>query len=136
MRKSPEKIAFARKLRREQTDAERMPWSRLRAKQIDGVKFRRQHPIGPYIVDFLASSRKLIVELDGGQHNEPEMKERDYDREKYLTARGYHILRFWNNEILMNPDGVLAVIKEALRTQRQHHPHLASPCKGEEWNQG
>ena len=115
MKKSREKIAFARKLRREQTDAERMLWSRLRNRWLDGVKFRRQQPIGPYVVDFVSFSRKLVIELDGSQHAETEPKKRDDARTRWLTERGYRVLRFWNNEVLVSTDSVLEMIREALQ---------------------
>ncbi len=91
-----------------------MLWSILRNKQIDGVKFRRQHPLGKYIVDFVSLENKLIIEVDGGQHNEEEIKEKDAQRTKWLEEDGYQILRFWNNEVFQNTDGVFLRIKEAL----------------------
>ena len=121
MRKRKEQIAFARELRQRQTDAERALWTRLRSKQLEGVKFRRQQPIGPYIVDFASFGKRLIVEIDGGQHNEPSPLEGegrvrgDEERTRWLKERGYQVLRFWNNEVLMNMEGVLERIREALR---------------------
>lgn len=88
---------------------------RLRHKQLDGVKFRRQQPIGAYIVDFASFEKKLVIEIDGGQHNEEEMRERDEERTTWLKERGYQVLRFWNNEVLMNMEGVLERIRETLR---------------------
>jgi very-short-patch-repair endonuclease len=95
-----------RELRRNSTDAENLLWSRLRAKQLKGLKFRRQHPLGKYIVDFICSKEKLIIEVDGGQHT----KEKDKKREEYLKEQGYNVLRFCNNEVLTNIEGVLEVI--------------------------
>jgi len=76
--------------------------------------FRRQQPIGPYIVDFASFERKLIVEIDGGQHNEKEAREKDEERTAWLEQRGYRVLRFWNNDVLMNTAGVLERIRKAL----------------------
>ena len=115
MKKSPQQIAFARKLRREQTKAERVLWARLRNTQQEGVKFRRQQPVGLYIVDFVSFQKKLIVEIDGGQHAEEEAGKRDERRAIWLQERGYRVLRFWNNEVLANVDGVLERIREALK---------------------
>jgi very-short-patch-repair endonuclease len=115
MTKSRELTAFARELRQKQTDAERVLWARLRNEQIEGVKFRRQQPIGPYIVDFAGFKRKLVIEIDGGQHNREELRGRDEARTKWLEERGYQVLRFWNNDVLMNMEGVLERIRVALR---------------------
>jgi len=107
---------YARDLRRHQTDAERRLWRRLRDRQLAGAKFRRQHPIGQYIVDFCCLEAKLVVELDGGQH--AARRATDTERTAFLEAQGYRVLRFWNNDVLSNLDGVLQRIAEALR-----HPH-------------
>ena len=137
MRKSPTQITLAHELRQSQTDAEKALWARLRNKQLEGVKFRRQQPLGRYIVDFISFERKIIVEVNGGQHNEPSpfegegisspspggrelegggfsMRERDEERTAWLKHRGYRVLRFWNNDVLMNMEGVLERMKEAL----------------------
>jgi very-short-patch-repair endonuclease len=102
---------LARTLRATPTDAETRLWSRLRGKQLNGLRFRRQHPIGPYVVDFFCAEANLIIEVDGGQHvgDSPQ-------RTAWLEARGYRVIRFWNNEALINTDGVLSVIAEAVRT--------------------
>jgi very-short-patch-repair endonuclease len=102
-------IGLSRNLRKRQTDAENLLWRHLRGKQLGGVKFRRQHPIGKYIVDFVCLEKQLILEIDGGQHAIE--KVRDVERAKWLTAEGYKILRFWNNEVLENLTGVLETIK-------------------------
>src|SRR4051794_34506858 len=105
------RIALARRLRRDSTDAERRLWYRLRARQIDGAKFVRQEPIGPYVVDFICRERRLIVEVDGGQHaTDP----RDAVRDRMLSDHGYRVLRFWNNDVLSNTEGVLESIAAAL----------------------
>ncbi len=114
MEKRREETTLARGLRKRQTDAERALWSELRNKQIEGVKFRRQQPIGPYIVDFVSLERKLIIEIDGGQHNERKVREEDQEREEWLKEKGYQTLRFWNNDVLTNIEGVLERIKENL----------------------
>jgi len=113
---------FTRKLRQQLTDAERTLWARIRNRQLQGVRFRRQQPIGSYIVDFICLERQLIVEVDGGQHNERRGREEDKERTKWLQAKGYKVLRFWNNDVLMNTEGVLERIAQVLS-----HPHLASP---------
>ncbi|MBC7109313.1 MAG: endonuclease domain-containing protein [Methanomassiliicoccales archaeon] len=104
---------LARKLRREMTEAERLLWYHLRNRRLAGFKFRRQVPIGPYIVDFLCPEKRVIVEIDGGQHNFPDERSRDLERTRFLESKGYKVLRFWNNEVLGNPEGVLSVILEA-----------------------
>jgi very-short-patch-repair endonuclease/DNA modification methylase len=110
----PEFLEFARQLRREQTDAERLLWSLLRDRRFMGCKFRRQHPIEPYVVDFYCHEARLAIELDGGEHNEPAARARDEERTRFLEARGIRVLRFWNNEVFNNLEGVLQTIYEAL----------------------
>jgi very-short-patch-repair endonuclease len=114
MKERQTQIAFARKLRQSRTDAERALWAKLRNKQLEGVKFRRQQPLGRYVVDFLSFERRIIVEIDGGQHNEEEVSKRDEERTAWLQERGYRVLRFWNNEVLANMEGVVEKIREAL----------------------
>jgi len=101
-------IKHAQILRKNMTDAERLLWNRVRANQL-GIKFRRQQPLENYVVDFVCFEQKLIIELDGGQHFD---SERDAKRDDFLKANGYRILRFWNNEVLRNIEGVLEVIRE------------------------
>ena len=101
-------VVNARTLRRNSTDAERLLWKHLRMRQMGAYKFRRQHPIGSYIVDFICLEKKLIVELDGGQHTE--QVEDDEIRSSWLRERGYRVLRYWNHEILKMPDVVMANI--------------------------
>ncbi len=103
----------ARSLRANQTEAEALLWRRLRDRQLAGAKFRRQVPIGPYVADFVCYASKLVVELDGGQH--AENVEADTTRTAWLEDRGFRVLRFWNHDVLANPDGVLERILEALR---------------------
>jgi very-short-patch-repair endonuclease len=113
--KAPQNTSLARKLRIEQTDAERMLWSKLRNEQVDGVKFRRQQPIKHYIVDFVSFEKNLIIELDGGYHNEDHEKIKDEQRTRWMEGQGFHVLRFWNNDVLQNIDGVLNSIIEAIK---------------------
>ena len=98
----------AGELRQNQTEVEAKLWSRLRAHRMAGVQFRRQHAIGNYIVDFCSPRRKLVIELDGSQHLD--QVEYDWERTKYLEAKGYRVLRFWNNEVMNQIDAVLNVI--------------------------
>jgi len=102
-------INLSRNLRKRQTDAENLIWRHLRGKQVNGLKFRRQHPIGKYIVDFVCLEKLLILEIDGGQHSIE--KEKDSQRDNWLMAEGYRILRFWNNDVLGNLPGVLETIR-------------------------
>jgi len=94
LKKSQEQVGFARDLRQKFTDAEKALWMKLRNRQLEAVKFRRQQPIGSYIVDFVSFERKLIIEIDGGQHNEEMTKERDEERTMRLEERGYRVMRF------------------------------------------
>lgn len=103
---------FSRALRNEMTEAELHLWQRLRARQILGFKFRRQHPIGSYILDFACLDIKLAIEVDGGQHNE--IQSQDILRSAWLETQGWKVVRFWNNEVLQNIDGVLEQIYNTL----------------------
>ncbi len=102
----------ARRLRRDQTDAEQRLWSRLRRNTL-GKGFRRQHPVGRYIVDFVCLECRLIIEADGGQHSEDRVRH-DELRTRWLEERGYKVIRFWNNDILADTDGVIELIVIAL----------------------
>ena len=104
----------ARSLRRSSTDAERRLWTYLRGGRLKEAKFRRQHPIGLYVVDFFCLEAKLVVELDGGGHDADAQRRADADRSAYLESRGYRMLRFCNNEVFTNIDGVLGRIAEFL----------------------
>jgi very-short-patch-repair endonuclease len=123
----------AKRLRRALTEAEKLLWSALRSGQIEGAKFRRQQPIGPYIGDFVCQAHRLIVEADGSQHLE---SEHDQARDTYLKSVGYTVLRFWNADIQGNLEGVL----EAIRLALPPHPPIAaqwappSPSRGEVCN--
>jgi very-short-patch-repair endonuclease len=111
-------VASARRLRRNMTDAERKLWSRLRNKQVDGYKFRRQAPLGPYVLDFFCESERQVIEVDGGQHAE---SKDDEQRTAWLVACGCRVIRFWNHDVLQNIDGVLERIRLELPTAA--HPH-------------
>ena len=100
---------IARALRTTMPDAERELWSHLRSSQLNGLKFRRQYPMPPYVVDFICIEARLIVELDGSQHSE----DVDRRREAVLKARGFRIVRFWNNDVLGNTEAVLEAIFNA-----------------------
>jgi len=95
------------------TDAERRLWFLLRARQLNGHKFRRQHPVGSFVLDFACLEQKLAVEVDGGQHADSEQDQR---RTAWLEAQGWRVIRFWNNDVLSNPEGVAARLVEALKS--------------------
>jgi very-short-patch-repair endonuclease len=101
---------FAKNLRKNSTDAEALLWQRLRGRQLDGIKFRRQQPFANFIVDFVSFEKRVIIELDGGQHAQERHK--DIERDRFLSENGFRVLRFWNNEVLKNIDGVLEVIRK------------------------
>jgi very-short-patch-repair endonuclease len=107
-------IAFARSLRQSTTDAEQLLWRLLRNRRLAGYKFRRQHPIPPYILDFYCDAAQLAIELDGGQHNTDEARARDEIRTSFLASRGIQVLRFWNDVVLTETDAVLEAIHKAL----------------------
>jgi primosomal protein N' (replication factor Y) len=103
----------ARHLRQNHTDAELLLWWALRDRRLEGFKFRRQHPIPPYIADFACKKHKLIIEADGSQHLDNAADER---RTAFLTAEGWRVLRFWNNDILTNTEGVIIAVLAALES--------------------
>jgi len=113
-RSNPNTKHNAIKLRKEPTPAESKLWSRIRNDQL-GVTFRRQHAIGNYIPDFCCPKAKLVIEVDGSQHLEQE--EYDEERTKYLESQGYKVIRFWNNDVLNNSDGVILAIIHALEDE-------------------
>jgi very-short-patch-repair endonuclease len=102
----------AQKLRNNATDAERRLWQHLSRRQLESFKFSRQIPVGPFVCDFVCREKKLIVEVDGGQHAEIS---RDAARTAFLKAQGYRVIRFWNNDVLGNMDGVLQTIAAHLK---------------------
>jgi very-short-patch-repair endonuclease len=97
-------VVTSRKLRKNPTDAERLLWRHIRMQQVGNFRFRRQHPIGKYIVDFACTEKRLIVEIDGGHH--ADRVDYDVGRTRYFEARGYRVLRFWDNEVLKSIDAV------------------------------
>ncbi len=120
---------FAKTLRKNQTEVEKLLWSKIRNRQIEGMKFRRQVPLNGYIVDFICYEKKIIIELDGGHHNNVYRKEYDKLRTKILKSKGFKVLRFWNSEILSNMDGTLNFIRsEVVNEKTSSRP---SPIKGE-----
>ncbi len=106
-----QKRDIARTLRRKATDVETIVWRLLRGRRFAGTKFRRQLPIGPFVADFACVQHKLIVELDGGQHAESKA---DTKRDAYLAADGWRVLRFWNNDVIANREGVLERILQVI----------------------
>jgi len=118
--------SVARRLRKHSTDAELHLWRHLRGRQIEGFKFRRQQPVGKYVVDFVNLEKKVVVELDGGQHA---VDPGDKIRDEWLRAEGYRVLRFWDNQVLSNLEGVLENIRDSLLT-----PHPDPLPQGERVN--
>ncbi len=119
-------LNFAKNMRQTPTDAEAKIWYHLRAKRMCGVKFKRQVPMGAYIVDFVAKDLKLIVEIDGGQHND----QVDYERTAWLENQGFKVLRYWNNEVLTNIEGVLESIRMSLEPTQTPSPPAPHPRAG------
>ncbi len=107
-------VGRARELRRKATRAEIALWSQLRGRRLQGFKFRRQHRVGPYILDFYSSQARLAIELDGGGHAEPDQAAYDRERTRELESRGILELRFWNHDVLQRREAVLTEIAEAL----------------------
>ncbi len=113
-------------LRRNMTDAEKILWQRLRGKQLNDHKFRRQHPYDDFILDFVCLESKLVIEIDGGQHNQ---SAKDAGRDLALVAAGFRVMHFWNNQVLNELDAVLESICNALEIKT--HPHPNPPLEGE-----
>src|SRR5512139_2401809 len=116
---------LAKTLRKNQTEAERLLWRQLRSKGLSGRKFRRQQPIGPFIVDFVCLEKMLIIEVDGGQHAE---NENDQRRDAWLQSEGYRVLRFWNYDVLIRLEGVMEEIYQKCGSPSPQSP----PLKGGE----
>ena len=117
-------LPLAKRMRREPTEAEAKLWSMLRGQRLGGLKFKRQEQLGDYIVDFVCFGARLIVEADGSQHAE---NSGDTVRDEWLKGQGFRVLRFWNNEILANPEGVARVILDAAQPPLPN----PSPARGE-----
>jgi very-short-patch-repair endonuclease len=129
----------ARELRRNQTEAEAVLWKYLKNRQLDGFKFRRQHTLGYYICDFACLEAKLIVELDGGQHNEVIIAGNDEERTNWFKSQGYKLIRFGNNDVLENIERVILEIKAVLRPSPDLSPDkygtFGLPGRGKEGSQ-
>ena len=104
----------ARQLRKDITDSERKLWRKSSKRQLARHRFRRQHPLGPYVVDFVCLHKRFVVEVDGGQHSQPEQQAHDARRTAWLEAQGYRVLRVWNTEVFDNLDGVIETILHEL----------------------
>jgi len=121
---------LARTLRKQMTDAERRLWRHLRNRELGGWKFKRQYPVGPFVVDFICVEKNLVIEVDGGQHAENEGA--DLQRSAYLNKMGYRVFRFWNNQVLQETDAVLEAIFAILGENKQNSPApQPSPPSGE-----
>ena len=116
----------ARELRRNQTAAERKLWKSLRLMKPDGFHFRRQAPIGDFVVDFACITSRLVIEIDGGQHNLELGRTSDATRDERLRRRGFTVLRFWNNDVMANPESVMEVVRRTLARDTPTPPRLAS----------
>ena len=116
--------AIAKQLRTKSTDAENLMWRHLRAKRLNGFKFRRQEPVGNFIADFICFEKRIVVEVDGGQHA---LRDSDFERDAWFRGQGFKVLRFWNNDVLGNTEGVL----ESIRIELNDTPSpLSPPVKG------
>jgi very-short-patch-repair endonuclease len=124
---------LAKALRQRMTDAERLLWRHLRNRDLGGWKFRRQYPVGSFIVDFICVEKNVVIEVDGGQHAENEALDRQ--RSAYLNKMGYRVLRFWNNQVLQETEAVLTAIFVILANGKQNSPSpQPSPPLGERGN--
>lgn len=130
--RTPVMTQRARRLRKDMTEAEKKLWWKLRRDQMIGLNFRRQHPIGPFVLDFYCPSIQLAVELDGGQHNFRSAQINDERRTHWLNSNGVTVLRFWNNDVMGNLDGVLHEIMRISESLvlRQQTPSLTLPLSG------
>ncbi len=108
-------LSVSRKLRNNQTPQEKILWNILRNRNFCNLKFKRQYPIGKYIVDFICLEKRIIIEVDGGQHNTPEEIEYDNNRSKYLNERKFKVIRFWNNDIDNNIEGVYETLDKYIK---------------------
>jgi very-short-patch-repair endonuclease len=119
----------ARELRRSPTEAEVFLWRQLRSRAFQGLKFRRQVALGKYIADFVCLEKRLIIEVDGGQHNEEANRQYDRARDKWLRSQGFRILRYWNNEVFEEFEGIAEAIWRAAKEAPS--PPALSPARGE-----
>ena len=127
----PELLRLARNLRHNSTNAEQLIWQFVRDRQIAGAKFRRQHPLDPYVLDFYCHELKLAVELDGGRHNEPTGRAHDARRDEFLAAQGIRTLRFWNNQVLAETEAVLEAVYRAVTEMQTEKPSPSPLPAGE-----
>lgn len=119
----------SRQLRKNMTSQERKLWSIIRERRFFGCRFRRQFPIGSYIVDFVCREKKIIIEIDGGQHNEKQNIEYDNKRTEFLKSEGFQVIRFWNNDVDSNMDGVYERLKEVFKIDDKITPPQPSPSR-------
>jgi len=124
------RVPRARRLRRNVTDAEQKLWRHLKRVSLPQSHFRRQATVGPYFADFACHEARLVIEVDGGQHNDEAYSAADAARTVYLSSQGYRVLRFWNNDVLENIDGVLSAIYEALKATAPPTPDPSPPQAG------
>jgi very-short-patch-repair endonuclease len=115
---------IAKRLRKRQTEAEKRLWKHLKTKQLDGIKFQRQEPVGKYIVDFVSFDKRLVIELDGGQHAGDIS---DAARDAWLCTQGFRVLGIWNNEIFENPEGILEEILKKCQAKNEVGDYSPSP---------
>jgi len=125
-------LDLKRRLRSDMTGAEKRLWSKLRARQLQGIKFRRQHGIGPYIVDFYCPERSIVIEVDGDSHAEAEQIQKDQRRDRYLRSIGLSVVRYRNDDIMKNLDGVLQDLQKQVSSGfTSPHPSLSRRGKEE-----
>jgi very-short-patch-repair endonuclease len=127
---SEQQRTHAKDLRRAMTRAETLLWRYIKAHRIEGLGFRRQVPMGRYIVDFVCHETQIVVELDGETHDFEAQQKRDQVRDAWLAARGYVVLRFTNRDVLSNLEGVVTVIRETAKARQDAPPSLSLPRKG------
>jgi very-short-patch-repair endonuclease len=134
----PNQRRRAKDLRRSQTEAEVFVWGELRSRRFAGFKFRRQVPLGNYIVDFVCLDRRVIVELDGGQHNEASHKKYDARRDAWLRNQGFEVLRFWNTDVFLEWEGMADAIWRALHRRPSRRPQSppSPPTPLPRWGEG
>jgi very-short-patch-repair endonuclease len=128
--KNPRLVKFARQMRSAQTDAEIRMWSLLRSRQLSGYKFRRQHPVEDYILDFYCVQHRVAIELDGGQHDDPKALKYDQERTNRLNDLGITVLRFWDNDVLKSLDSVADEILRCVESRPSPQPSPGLPGEG------
>jgi len=136
LRRQDKRVPRARRLRRDTTDAERKLWRALRSLPMHNSHFRRQATIGPYFADFACHAKRLVIELDGGQHGDVLHAASDAKRDAYMQQAGYRVLRFWNNDVMQNTQGILEAIAEALSVPQPPTPDPSPPLRGGRGSRG